>query len=368
MSRLDVLVTGGAGFIGSFLVDRLVEDGHRVRVLDNLDPHVHRNGPPSYLNPAAELRVGDVRNEHAVRAAADGVDAVVHCAAAVGVGQSAYEVKRYVDTNVGGTANLLQAIIDGRRRLHRLVIFASMTGYGEGVYRRPSDGARMRVRIRTQEDIEKHGWEPACPETGETLVPYPSDEDAALTALNVYALTKRYQEELALSTGRTFDIPVACFRLFNVYGPRQSLSNPYTGVLSIFLSRLLNGERPVVYEDGNQTRDFISVHDVVHAIALALSTDRAVGHVINLGSGTPRRVGEVAETLARFLGRRDLRPDVTRRYRKGDVRHCIADLTRARACLGFVPRVSWEEGLLELIAWARSAPATDRFEDRKSVV
>jgi dTDP-L-rhamnose 4-epimerase len=359
---MRVLVTGGAGFIGSFLVDRLVERGHAVRVLDNLDPRVHAAGPPAYLSPAAELRVADVRDGAAVRAATADVDAVVHCAAAVGVGQSAYEVQRYVETNVAGTANLLQALIDGRRRTVKLVVFASMTGYGEGLYARPSDGASIRVGIRTGEDIERRGWEPVCPATGETLAPVPTPEDAPLLASNVYALTKRYQEELALSVGRTHGFPVVCFRLFNVYGPRQALSNPYTGVLSIFLSRLLNDRPPVVYEDGNQTRDFVSVHDVVRAVLLALESDRATGAVVNLGGGVPRRIGEAAIVLARLLGKPDLLPDITRQYRRGDVRHCVADISRARQLLGFEPAVRWEDGLAELIAWARSSPSHDRFD------
>ena len=343
-------------------MDRLLERGHAVRVFDNLDPRVHVGGRPAHVSPEAELRVADVRNAAAVRTATADVDAVVHCAAAVGVGQSAYDVQRYVETNVTGTANLLQALIDGGRRPVKLVVFASMTGYGEGLYARPSDGAPIRVGIRTEQDIEKYGWEPVCPETGDTLVAAPTPEDASLLASNIYALTKRYQEELALSVGRTHGFPVVCFRLFNVYGPRQALSNPYTGVLSIFLSRLLNERPPVVYEDGNQTRDFISVHDVVRSVLLALESDRITGCVLNLGSGVPRRIGEAAGVLARLLGKPDLLPEITRRYRRGDVRHCVADISRIRALLGFAPRVSWEQGLSELIAWARSSPAEDRFE------
>ena len=362
MSRLSVLVTGGAGFIGSFLVDRLVRDGHRVRILDNFDARVHVHGRPAHLNADAELRVADVRDIDAVRSAVDDIDTIVHCAAAVGVGQSAYEVARYVGTNVEGTANLLQAIIDSKRALKRLIVFASMTGYGEGVYVRPSDGARMRVGIRREEDIVAHGWEPTCPQTKEPLVAHPTDEDAALMATNIYALTKRYQEELALSSGRTFGFPVVCFRLFNVFGPRQSLSNPYTGVLSIFLSRLLKGHPPVVYEDGNQSRDFISVHDVVHEVLLALESPRADGQVVNLGSGSAQRIGAAATTLASILGTPEIGPDVTGQYRKGDVRHCIADIGRARHLLGFEPTVSWQQGLGELIDWARQSPSEDRFE------
>jgi dTDP-L-rhamnose 4-epimerase len=237
-----------------------------------------------------------------------------------------------------------------------------MTGYGEGVYRRPSDGKLLRVGIRTEHDIERFGWEPVCPETGEVLEPVPTPEDAALLAQNVYALTKRYQEELALSIGHTYGFPVVCLRLFNVYGPRQSLANPYTGVLAIFLSRLLAGQAPVVYEDGGQTRDFVSVHDVVNAVMLAIERSEADGQVINVGSGVPRRIGEVAYALARLIGREDIRPEITEQFRKGDVRHCYADITKAQLLLGFAPQVKWEDGLTELIAWSRHVPASDRFE------
>jgi dTDP-L-rhamnose 4-epimerase len=361
MTPRRVLVTGGAGFIGSFVVDRMIADGHAITVLDSLEPQVHPAGVPAYLNPAAKLVQGDVRDPAAVAAALDGADTVVHAAATVGVAQSVYEVKRYVDANVGGIATLLQALIDRRQPLRRLVVLASMTGYGEGAYRVRPDAPLVRVDIRSEADIQQHGWEPVHPESGEPLTPAPTPESADRMAANVYALTKRYQEELALSVGGTFGIPVVVLRLFNVYGPRQSLSNPYTGVLSIFLSRLQANQPPVVYEDGRQTRDFVSVHDVTSAVVRALHADEAAGRVFNIGSGIPRRIGETAELLARLVGRPDVAPTITRQFRKGDVRHCTADLTLARRLLGFQPSVSWETGLREVIDWARSAPTADRF-------
>ncbi len=356
-----VLVTGGAGFIGSFVVDRLLAAGHAVRVLDNLDPQVHPHGPPPYLAPQAELVVGDVRDRTAVTRALDGVDAVVHAAAAVGVGQSLYRVEHYVDVNVRGTAALLECLRERASRLRKLLVFTSMTGYGEGVYRRPSDGRLLRVGVRTEEDIAGHGWEPVCPDTGEPLEPAPTPEDSALLARNVYALTKRWQEELALSLGEVYGFPVACLRLFNVYGPRQSLSNPYTGVLAIFLSRLVAGEQPVVYEDGGQSRDFISVHDVADTALEVLTGDRADGRVLNLGSGEARTILAIGRTLATLTGREDLQPRVTGQFRRGDVRHCTADVARARAALDFAPRVAWEDGLRELLAWCRGTASADHF-------
>jgi dTDP-L-rhamnose 4-epimerase len=358
---MHVLVTGGGGFIGSFVVDRLLAAGHSVRVLDNLDPQVHPDGPPPYLARAAQLVVGDVRDRAVLDRALDGVDAVVHAAAAVGVAQSLYKVEHYVDVNVRGTAVLLDCLQHRASRLKKLLVFTSMTGYGEGVYRRPSDGRLLRVGIRTEDDIARHGWEPVCPETGERLEAAPTPEDSALLARNVYALTKRWQEELALSLGSVYGFPVVCLRLFNVYGPRQSLSNPYTGVLAIFLARLLAGEQPVVYEDGGQSRDFISVHDVADTALLALETDRADGVVMNLGSGELRRIGDIGRTLATLTGREDLQPRVTGQFRRGDVRHCTADIARARRVLGFAPRVGWEQGLRELLTWCRGAASSDQF-------
>ena len=357
-----VLVTGGAGFIGSFVTDRLLAAGHTVRVLDILDPQVHPAGAPSYLAPGAELVVGDVRDAATLRRALDGVDAVVHAAAAVGVAQSLYRVEHYVDTNVRGTATLLEAIHERGSGLRKLIVFTSMTAYGEGLYRRPSDGRLLRPAIRSEADVARYGWEPACPQTGVPLEPVATPEDSALLARNVYALTKRWQEELTLSLGDIHGFPVVCLRLFNVYGPRQSLSNPYTGVLAIFLARLLAGERPLVYEDGDQSRDFISVHDVADTAVQVLTDGRADGRVLNLGSGQPRRIADIARTLATLTGREDLQPNVTRQFRRGDVRHCTADVARARETLGFAPRVAWDDGLRELLAWSRETAVTDHFD------
>jgi len=359
---MRVLVTGGTGFIGSFVVDRLLALGHTVRVLDSLDPQVHPHGLPPYLSSETELLVGDIRDRGRCAEALEDVEVVVHAAAAVGVAQSMYRVEHYVDVNVKGTATLLQCIAERQRPLRKLVVLTSMTGYGEGAYRRLSDGRCLRVGIRTEEEIRRWGWEPACQETGEPLESVPTPEGSELLARNIYALTKRYQEELALSLGAVYQFPVVCLRMFNVYGPRQSLSNPYTGVLAIFLSRLLAGQPPVVYEDGLQTRDFISVHDVVDAILLAIGSSAADGTVINIGSGVPRRIAEVARMLATVAGVPSIEPTITGQFRTGDVRHCIADLSKARQLLGFEPKVAWEAGLTDLVQWCKVASAVDRFD------
>ena len=354
-----MLVTGGAGFIGSFVVERFLTAGRSVRVLDCLDPQVHPTGKPAHFPGDAELVVGDVRDGAAVAAALTGVDLVVHCAAAVGVAQSMYRVDHYVDVNVNGTATLLQALIARRADIAKVVIPTSMTGYGEGLYRRVRDGAVVRVEVRTEEQVATSGWEPVDPQTGEALVPIGTPESAGLLARNVYALSKRYQEELALSLGAFYGIPTTCLRLFNVFGPRQSLSNPYTGVLAIFLSRLLQNEAPVVYEDGGQTRDFISVHDVVCAIEIASKPGAADYLAFNIGTGVARTISDVARSCAALLGR-SIEPKVTKQFRKGDIRHCFSDSALSRSLLGFEPQADWDASLLETANWSATAPRDDK--------
>jgi dTDP-L-rhamnose 4-epimerase len=356
-----VLMTGGAGFIGSFLADHFLESGSAVRVLDNLDPQVHPAGRPDYLSEGVELQVADVRDRAAIDAALDDVDVIVHCAAAVGVAQSLYRVQHYLDTNVGGTGALLEAIARREQKPSRLVVLTSMTGYGEGLYRRPSDGSLLRVPIRTRDDIDRFGWDLVDPETHEVLEFAPTPEDTELRATNIYALTKKYQEELSLAVSAVYDFPVTCLRMFNVYGPRQSLSNPYTGVLAIFLSRLLAGQAPVVYEDGRQTRDFISVHDVVRAVDLVVSHPAAAGQIFNLGTGIARPIGDIGRNLASLVGREELAPTASGEFRTGDIRHCVADASKIRDMLGFTPATDWEESLSELLEWSRQAPTSDDF-------
>ncbi|WP_129630703.1 NAD-dependent epimerase/dehydratase family protein [Candidatus Oscillochloris fontis] len=357
-----VLITGGAGFIGSFLADYYLAQGAAVRILDNLDPQVHPQGRPEYLAADVDLHIADVRDKDALRRALEGVDVVIHAAAAVGVGQSMYRVQHYIDTNAGGTAALLDVLIERKQNLRKLIVFTSMTGYGEGFYRRPSDGTLLRVDVRTQEQIDRWGWEPVDPATGEVLVAAPTPERAAPMAKNVYALSKRYQEELALSLGEFYGIPTTCLRLFNVYGPRQSLSNPYTGVLAIFLSRIMAGHAPMVYEDGQQTRDFVSVHDVVRAAALAVENPASDGMVLNVGTGKGRTIAEIASTLARLLGRAEIAPTVSGQFRKGDIRHCLADISQLQTTLGFTPQTDWEASLTEIINWSATAPQQDSFQ------
>lgn len=355
-----ILITGGAGFIGSHLTDELLARGHSVRILDNLSPQVHgeRAGRPDYLDARAELVVGDVRDPARVEGALDGVDAVVHLAAAVGVGQSMYRIREYVDVNAVGTAVLLEAI--AKRPVKKLVVASSMSIYGEGSYESASEGRTVDDAERSLERLQNGQWDPVDA-NGAPLVPLPTNETKRPGLSSVYALSKYDQERLCLMFGQAYRIPTVALRLFNTYGPRQALSNPYTGVLAIFASRLLNGRPPLVYEDGRQRRDFVNVKDVARAFRLALESERAQGHAINVASGRSVSIGELAQRLADVLGQRH--PAVLAgKYRVGDVRHCFADIERARALLGFEPAVELDAGMRELAGWLAGARAVDRSE------
>ncbi len=355
-----VLITGGAGFIGSHVARLLLEGGDRVRAVDALLPQVHGDGKrPSYLSPEVELVVGDVRDPDLVRKALVGVDAVLHLAARVGVGQSMYEIVDYTDVNAVGTAVLLEALVE--HPVERLVVASSMSIYGEGRYVGP-DGEPRVATERAREQMESGRWEPFGPD-GEELVPAPTDETKAPSLSSVYALSKLDQERLCLMFGVAYHVPTVALRFFNVYGPYQSLSNPYTGVLAIFASRLLNGRPPLIFEDGEQRRDFVSVHDVAHACRLALGPSGAAGLAVNIGSDRSISVNEIAARLAGILGRADIAAEVTGRYRVGDIRHCFADITLAERVLGYRPEVDLDRGMTELAAWLEGQVAVDRVDD-----
>jgi dTDP-L-rhamnose 4-epimerase len=357
--RQTILITGGAGFIGSHLADELLSRGFRVRALDNLSPQVHGEGGrrPVYLNPDVELLVGDVRDPHTVRAALHGVDAVYHFAAAVGVGQSMYQLENYISVNNVGTAVLLQELAE--RPIRRLIVASSMSIYGEGLYRAASD-VRDGVE-RSPVDLRVGHWEPRDVRGG-VLEPVATPESKPPMLNSIYALSKYDQERMCLMIGQTRGLPTVALRFFNAYGPRQALSNPYTGVLAIFAARLLNGRRPLIFEDGNQKRDFVSVHDVAAACHLALEAPEAPGHVFNIGSGVCRSVREVATEMALALGKPHLTPEITERCRVGDIRHCFADISRAARVLGYQPRVDFAAGLRELVDWLRRQTPVDHAE------
>ena len=358
-----VLVTGGAGYIGSHLVDALVARDYEVTVLDNLEPQVHRSGTwPSYANAKATYVRGDVRDRSMFEPLVLASDAVVHFGAAVSVGQSMYQIDRYVDVNTRGTALLLDILVNRKHDVRKVIVASSIGVYGEGAYRCATHGV-VAPAIRSEQQLAARDWEQRCPECGLHVASIPTPEDKALYRDNIYSMTKYHQEEMVLLIGKTYGIPAVAPRFFNVYGPRQSLSNPYAGVAAIWLSRLLNGKQPVVFEDGGQLRDFVSIHDVVDCLLLMLEKPGADYLPVNIGSGDTVTILQIAELLNRLLGT-SIEPQVTQTGRKFDIRHNTADITRARTTLGFAPRVSLDEGFSELIEWAKTTPdvAVDFFD------
>lgn len=357
--KKKVLVTGGAGFIGSHIADELLLHGHSVRALDVLSPQVHgeQSTRPGYLDLDVEFVQGDVRDSAVVERALAGIDVVYHLAAAVGVGQSMYQIANYSSMNSGGTAVLLEGLV--RHPVERLVVASSMSIYGEGLYQ-DIEGHVVTPRERTREQLKRRQWE-LLAEDGSELIPVPTPEAKPPGLPSIYAISKYDQERMCLTVGQAYDIPTVALRFFNVYGTRQSLSNPYTGVLAIFASRLLNDRPPLINEDGRQKRDFVSVQDVALACRLALESAGAPGNAINIGSGKPVSVMHLAEMLAHLLEKPHIGKIVTSRYRKGDIRHCFADISLARRLLGYEPKVTLEAGLLELAKWLEGQTAVDRF-------
>jgi len=358
MVTSSMLVTGGAGFIGGHLVRELLDRGHPVRVMDNLSPQVHGEDP----EPSEGLNLirGDVRDQEDWKLALQDIEVVFHQAAAVGVGQSMYDVRRYVEVNSLGTANLLQYLANEDHDVRKLIVASSMSIYGEGAYRCPDCGP-VESDLRSEEDLSRGLWEPRCPECGASLESRPTGESKPLHPTSIYATTKRDQEEMCLQIGDAYGIGAVALRYFNVYGPGQSLSNPYTGVCAIFLSRVKSGKPPIVYEDGMQTRDFVSVHDIVQANVLALERKAMEGDFFNVGTGRPTSILKVGETISGIY-ESGLEPVVSGEYRAGDIRHCYADITKISG-YGYRPKIDFPEGMRELARWSRGQRSEDRFEE-----
>lgn len=354
------LVAGGAGFIGRHLCQELRRQGHQVRVLDSLVEQVHVPGTTIDLGRDVEFIEGDLRDAASVRRALAGVDGVFNLAAEVGVGQSMYEIERYVGANDLGTAVLMQEIME--QPVRRVVVASSMSIYGEGLYRRP-DGTLVASASRRAADLQAGDWEPK--DGKETLEPLPTDENKQPDLASVYALSKYVQERLTLMLCAAYGMEGVALRLFNVFGPGQQLSNPYTGVLAIFSGRLLNGQPPSIFEDGQQRRDFVHVADVARAFCLAMEAPAAVGQAINIGSGRSHSVLEVARLLGQAMGREDLVPQILEQARSGDIRHCFADIRKARDLLGYSPRLRLEDGLQELVQWVATQQAEDRVGEAR---
>jgi dTDP-L-rhamnose 4-epimerase len=359
-----VLVTGGAGFVGSHIVDHLVDSGYQVTVYDSLVDQVHGD-VPDYLNDEADFIEADVRDRETLRKALREADVVSHQAAAVGVGQSMYEIEKYVDMNTLGTAKLLDIVVnDDSVDLEKLVVASSMSLYGEGHYRCPDSGDCKNPELRPKAQLERGEWETRCPDCGAVLEPVPTPESKRAQPTSVYAITKKDQEELSLSIGRAYDIPTVALRYFNIYGSRQSLDNPYTGVCAIFSSRITNDNPPLIFEDGEQMRDFVHVSDIARANCLAIEREEANGEAINVGTGSPTTVNEVADALIDLYGKEHgLEPEVTGEFRAGDIRHAYADTTKAEELLGFKAEVDFREGIRELVTWAREQDSVDMFDD-----
>lgn len=356
---MNILVTGGAGFIGSHLVDALVASGHRVRILDSIVEQVHRGKLPEHLNKEAEFIRADVCSAEAVEKALDGIEVVFHQAAEVGVGQSMYEIVRYVRANDLGTAVLLEEMVKRRDQFKKLIVASSMSIYGEGAYRNPATGAVVYPQLRSDDQLSRHEWD--FRQGDAKLEPIGTTEEKPLFPTSVYAVSKQDQEQYCLAVGRAYKLPTVALRYFNVYGTRQALSNPYTGVCAIFSSRLMNGQAPMIFEDGAQSRDFVHVSDVVQANLLALETDGADYRAVNVGTGSATSVSEIALLLAKGLGK-DIGPELVGQYREGDIRHCVADITMARKTLGYQPKVTLEKGLEELLAWVSGQKPDDRVD------
>jgi len=361
MNKKKILVTGGAGFVGSHLADALVKAGHNVRIFDSLSPQVHNAGNPTYLSREAELVVGDMRDNSAVRRAIDDVDVIFHLAAAVGVGQSMYQIAEYMGANTQGTATLLQALLDRKVHIEKLIVASSMSIYGEGQYHCANCGD-LAPAPRASEPLQSKSWELVCAQCGSELSPVPTSENKPAQCTSVYALSKKDQEEMCLLYGRTYGLPIVALRYFNIYGTRQALSNPYTGVAANFASRLLNRRAPLVFEDGKQLRDFVSVEDVVAANLLAMESERATGEALNIGSGKAVSILEVASAICRALDSQVF-CEITGKYRTGDIRHCFADISKARELLGYQPHVSFDQGLAQLAAWLREQSAVDKGDN-----
>ncbi|MCA9770827.1 MAG: SDR family NAD(P)-dependent oxidoreductase [Myxococcales bacterium] len=364
MMGKHVLVTGGAGFIGSYIADALLERGHRVRVFDNLEPQVHgaKGEWPGYLNDGVERVRGDIRDLDAVNKALKGIEVVYHEAALVGVGQSMYDIRRYVDINETGSATVLQGILEHRDRIEKVLVASSMSNYGEGIAHSEAIGDFFPA-LRPETQLAQRNWEILCPKTGEPATLRPTHEGRPLEPSSIYSASKTATEHMFLAVGRGHNIPTVAFRYFNVYGPRQALSNPYTGVAAIFAGRILGGDAPMIFEDGHQSRDFVHVTDIVQANMLGLERSEGDYDVFNVGTGRPISVLQVAELIIEKLGKSGkIRPSVVGKYRAGDIRHCVADITKIRERLGYEPKVTIEQGYDDLIAWVASQTAKNAGE------
>lgn len=353
---MRVLVTGGAGFIGSKLSIKLLNMGYEVRVLDNLSKQIHgENSDTSYTYSLIRDRVdfikGDVRNMADWEKSLKGVDFVVHLAAETGTGQSMYEVSKYVDVNINGTAHLLDYVANSKGIVKKIVVASSRAVYGEGKYECAEHGAVYPL-ARVDADMLRGDFEVKCPICAKNVELLATDEESKSHPTSVYGYTKKVQEELSMLVGASVGVPVVGLRFQNVYGPGQSLKNPYTGILSIFSTRIANGNDINIFEDGLESRDFVYIDDVVDSIILALTKEKADFQVFNIGSDTRTDVLTIAKTLCNAY-ESNINLSVTGDYRLGDIRHNIADISKAKRLLGYQPKVSFDEGISNFVNWVK---------------
>jgi dTDP-L-rhamnose 4-epimerase len=363
---MKVLITGGAGFIGSHTTDLLIEKGYDVRVLDNLEPQIHGGKKPDYLNPKTEFINGDINNTDVWQKSLLGVDAVIHLAAMTGIGQSMYRPSYYLNTNVIGTSKFYNLLLDNpkiRNNIRKIIVAGSKTIYGEGAYKCKTHGI-VYPNQRTLEQLNKKEWEVCCPLCNENMEPIGIKEDKPPQNLSIYALSKYATEKIAMMFGNAFQIPTTVFRAFSCYGPRQSLNNPYTGVCSVFISRIKNNNPPIIVEDGKQLRDYIYIEDMARANLLALEKGNET-EIYNVGTGNPTNVLTVAKTIINALGS-NIEPVITQEFRVGDNRHDFADISKIEKGLGFKPKWTFKRGIEELVKWSQNIKATDKFDIAES--
>lgn len=358
MTTKSILITGGAGFIGTHLARIALEAGHKVRIFDNLSPQVH-GGESNYVAPTgAEFVFGDVTVSSEIQRALFGVDTVIHLAAETGTGQSMYEIERYYRVNVQGTAALFDILANTDHDVENVVLGSSRSVYGEGAYLcRTCDpsGARRYPPARTAAQLAAHQWTSLCPECAGKIEPTATREEDRLDPASIYAATKLAQEELVRVACRALGIAHAILRFQNVFGEGQSLRNPYTGILSIFSTRIRLGQSLPIFEDGEETRDFVHVEDVAHALLRSIERPIAEGVTLNVGSGQPTSIMNVARLLAKIM-KSDIQPHVTGEYRIGDIRHNFADVSQLRNVLGYYPRISVEDGMRRFSEWVETQP------------
>ena len=360
----NILITGGAGFIGSRLCEKLFDQGNNITVLDNLSEQIHGNGESFLFNKIKDKCTfikGDVRDKNDWAHAIKNQEIIIHLAAETGTGQSMYEVEKYTNVNVIGTSHMLEILANSNHNVKKIIVASSRSIYGEGKYNCKTHGVQYPSK-RKEEDMKKGEFNPKCSMCNSTLNLLPTDEQSKIHPSSIYGINKQQQEQMVMLMGESLSIAPVAFRYQNVYGPGQSLSNPYTGILSIFSTRILNGNDLDIYEDGEETRDFVYIEDAVDATILGMEKEEANGNIFNVGSGVSTRVLDVANTLKRLYNS-ETNITVSGKFRLGDIRHNCADLSKSKDILGFTPKYNFERGITEFVNWVKTQEVMeDKYE------